>query len=82
MSTVQSTIAAAVEEQTATTNQITGYVNEAASSSRTIAERIGSVANSVKRIDVAAQDTQQSADSLNELASELADVVGGFTVRS
>lgn len=82
MSTVQSAIAAAVEEQTATTNEITGYVDEAAGNSRTIAQRIGSVADSVKRTGGTARETQESADSLTELASELADVVAEFTVRS
>lgn len=82
MSTVQSAIAAAVEEQTATTNEITGYVDEAAGNSRMIAQRIGSVADSVKRTGGTARETQESAGSLTELASELADVVAEFTVRS
>ena len=62
---IQGTIASAVEEQTATTNEITRHVNEAAAGA-------GEIATSVSGVAQAAQDTSEGAASARAAAQELA----------
>ena len=68
---MQTTIASAVEEQTATTNEIARSVNEAAAGSSQIAENITSVAS-------AAEDTSKGATRTQDAAAELREVAGGL----
>ena len=68
---MQTTIASAVEEQTATTNEIARSVNEAAAGSSQIAENITSVAS-------AAEDTSKGATRTQDAAADLRDVAGGL----
>jgi methyl-accepting chemotaxis protein len=76
---MQTTIASAVEEQTATTNEIGRNVAEAARGSAEIAENIVSVAQAASETSEGASRTQQAAASLAEVADGLQEVVAGAT---
>ncbi len=73
---LQTTIAAAVEEQTATTNEISRSVTEAARGSSEIAENITSVAMAARSNTEAATATHAAASTLAEVAAELQALVG------
>jgi methyl-accepting chemotaxis protein len=75
----QSTIASAVEEQTATTNEMGRNVTEAATGSSDIAENITGVARSASDTTAAASSTSQAADELARMASDLQQLVGQFS---
>ncbi|GGI08120.1 methyl-accepting chemotaxis protein [Egicoccus halophilus] len=74
---MQNTIASAVEEQTATTNEISRSVNEAARGSSEIAENIVSVAQAAGDTSQGASRTQQAAAELREVADGLQALVDG-----
>ena len=74
------TIAAAVEEQTATTAEIARSVAEAASGSAEIAENIQDVASAAATTETSVSATQQASDDLAALSNELAALVAQFTV--
>jgi methyl-accepting chemotaxis protein len=67
----QNTIASAVEEQTATTNEITRNVTEAAKGSTEIARNITGVALAAKSTTEGANDTQMASVELSKMASAL-----------
>jgi methyl-accepting chemotaxis protein len=69
---LQTGIASAVEEQAATTSEITRSVNEAANASSGIAQSIGSVARE-------AMETAQGAQMVRESASTVADVAAALS---
>jgi methyl-accepting chemotaxis protein len=71
----QNTIASAVEEQTATTNEITRNVSEAAKGSMEIAQNITGVASAAKSTTAGANDTQKASAELSRMAAELLAVV-------
>jgi methyl-accepting chemotaxis protein len=75
----QSTIASAVEEQTATTNEMGRNVSEAATGSSDIAENITGVARSASETTASANSTSQAADELARMASDLRQLVGQFS---
>jgi len=74
---MQTTIASAVEEQTATTNEIARSVNEAAAGSSQIAENITSVATAAGEAAQGAGRAQSAAGDLREVAKDLNAVVEG-----
>jgi methyl-accepting chemotaxis protein len=74
----QSTIASAVEEQTATTNEMSRSVTEAATGSTDIASTIMGVARTASETTAAAGSTAQAADELARMAAELQQLVGQF----
>jgi methyl-accepting chemotaxis protein len=74
----QATIAAAVEEQTATTNEKGRNVAEAAGGSTDIATNIAGVARSASETTAAATTTSNAADALAGMASEMRELVGRF----
>ncbi|MEU2348358.1 methyl-accepting chemotaxis protein [Modestobacter sp. NPDC049651] len=76
----QSTIAAAVEEQTATTNEMNRNVAEAAGSSRSIAQAITGLATGTQATNDRVAEAQQSASELARMSDELQSAVGRFTV--
>jgi methyl-accepting chemotaxis protein len=82
ISDIQNTIASAVEEQTATTNEITRHVTEAATGANEIAASITGVAQAAHDTSSGAASTQVSARDLAELADELNRSVTRFVVRS
>ena len=77
---IQSTIASAVEEQTATTNEIARSVTEAAAGADGIASDITQVARAASENRAGAQDTLQSATDLSAIATELRALVDRFTL--
>ena len=75
---IQTTIASAVEEQTATTNEIARSVTEAAAGANGIAEDVTQVANAAADTRQGAHDTLDAATRLADVAAELRTLVGTF----
>lgn len=75
---MQSTIASAVEEQTATANEISRNVSEAAKGTSDIAKNIGHVAQNAKSTTTAVSNTSQAADELSRMAVELQKLLTKF----
>ncbi len=74
----QSTIAGAVEEQTASSNEMTRSIAEAASASGEIASTIVSVAAAALSTASSVGDTRAASVDVHRTAEELAEVVGRF----
>jgi methyl-accepting chemotaxis protein len=74
----QTTIASAVEEQTATTNEMGRNVADAATGSADIAANITAVARAASDTTAGAGNTAQAADKLARMAAELQHLVGQF----
>ncbi len=72
---IQSTIASAVEEQTATTAEIARNVGEAALGTREIAQNVSGVAQAARSTTEGAANTKASADELSRMAVELQRLV-------
>lgn len=79
MNDISNSIASAVEEQTATTNEIGRNVAEAAKGSGEIAENITSVAQAAQSTNSGASDVNAAASELSRMAAELQRLVGQFT---
>ena len=77
ISHISTTIASAVEEQSATTNEISRSVNEVAIGSSQIAENITSVAEAARDTSASAARTHSTAVGLTTVASDLRAVVEG-----
>lgn len=75
---IQSSIASAVEEQSATTDEIARSLAEAAGATDGITSSIGVVAGISQETTAIARDTQAAASELRELASELRSAVARF----
>jgi len=73
---IQNTIATAVEEQTATTNEIARNISETAKGSSEIANNITGVASAVTETQQSASASQQAAHELSQLAVRLRGAVG------
>jgi methyl-accepting chemotaxis protein len=74
----QATIASAVEEQTATTNEMSRNVAEAATGSADIAQNVTGVARSASDTQAASSSTSQAADELARMAADMRTLVGQF----
>ncbi len=79
---ISNTIAGAVEEQTATTNEISRNVGDAAKGTTEIAENITGVAEAAKQTTQAAIDSQTAATDLSKMAVDLQKIVGQFILKS
>jgi len=75
---IQTTIASAVEEQSATTNEITRNLAEAAKGTTDISHNIVGVAEAARSTTAGAAETQKSAQALERMAAELQGLVGQF----
>jgi methyl-accepting chemotaxis protein len=75
---IQNTIASAVEEQTATTGEISRNVTEAAKGSNEIAQNVSGVAQAARSTTEGAANTKNSADELSRLAVDLQKLVAQF----
>jgi methyl-accepting chemotaxis protein len=75
---LQNTIASAVEEQTATTGEISRNVGEAAHGSNGIAQNISSVAQAARSTTEGASNTKSAADNLSRIAVDLQKLVAQF----
>jgi methyl-accepting chemotaxis protein len=77
---LQTTVAGAVEEQTATTNEISRSVSQAAQSSGQITTGIGEVAEGAQSTLGGMEEVQNAAEKLAQMAAELQQLVGRFQV--
>ena len=77
---ISSTIATAVEEQNATTNEMARNVSEAAHGSGEITSNIGGVAQAAESTSRGASDTQKAAQQLVETSAELRRLVEQFKI--
>lgn len=75
---ISSTIATAVEEQSATTNEMSRNVQQAAKGSGEISHNIQGVATAAESTTRGAQDTLKSAQQLTEMAVQLKTLVEQF----
>lgn len=75
---IQATIASAVEEQTATTNEMGRNVSEAAKGSSEIAQNITGVARAAESTSQGSNDSLRAATELARMASELQSLVQRF----
>jgi methyl-accepting chemotaxis protein len=76
----QTTIASAVEEQTATTNEMSQNVSVAAESSEKVSSNISGVARAASSTTSGVRDAQRAASELAQMSSELQQLVDQFTV--
>jgi len=79
---ISSTIATAVEEQSATTNEMSRNVQEAAKGSAEISKNIQGVATAAESTTHGAQDTQKAAEQLTEMSSQLRKMVEQFKLEN
>jgi methyl-accepting chemotaxis protein len=75
---IQTTIASAVEEQTATTGEMSRGVTEVATDTTTIADGLAGVARSAEQTTSNALVTENAADQLARTADELEAIVARF----
>jgi methyl-accepting chemotaxis protein len=75
---ISGTIATAVEEQSATTNEMSRNVQEAAKGSGEISQNIQGVATAAESTTHGAQDTLKAAQQLTEMAAQLRSLVEQF----
>jgi methyl-accepting chemotaxis protein len=75
----QTTIASAVEEQTATTNEMSRSVQEAATGAGEIAGNITGVSSAADSTTQALTQTRTAVDELSRMAADLRTTVGRFT---
>jgi methyl-accepting chemotaxis protein len=74
----QTTIASAVEEQTATTQEMSRNVAEAATGSSEIAQNIVGVAEAAQTTSAGVTQSQDAASELSRMSGELQTLVGQF----
>jgi methyl-accepting chemotaxis protein len=79
---ISSTIAAAVEEQSATTNEMTRNVADAAKGSGEITHNIEGVAEAARGTSSSAQESQKAANELAEMAVQLRGLVEQFKINA
>jgi methyl-accepting chemotaxis protein len=77
---ISATIAAAVEEQSATTNEMTRNASEAANGAGNISENIGGVAQAADGTSAKAQESQKAAQELSTIAAELSRLMAQFKI--
>jgi len=77
---ISNTIASSVEEQTATTNEISRNVSQAARGSAEIGENISGVAQAASDTTQGANDTLEASKNLSEMAAQLQALVEKFKV--
>ena len=75
---LQATIASAVEEQTATTNEIARSVSSAAQGASEITGNIGGVAQVARSTSAGTAETTRAAGELASMAATLQELVGRF----
>ena len=80
VNTYQTTIASAVEEQSATTAEMSRNVAQAADGSTSIAQNIEVVASAAQSSSTGIGEAQRSASELAQLSSELRELVSRFRI--
>jgi methyl-accepting chemotaxis protein len=82
ISHISTVIATAVEEQSATTSEMSRNVNEAAHGASTISDNIQGVASAAQNTSTSVGEAQTATEHLSRMASQLHDLVGQFKVNS
>ncbi len=77
---ISATIAAAVEEQSATTNEMTRNASEAANGAGDISHNIDGVTKAAEDTLKRAQESQKAAHDLAAIATELSTLMGRFKI--
>ncbi|MCI3921881.1 methyl-accepting chemotaxis protein [Paenibacillus sp. TRM 82003] len=77
---LQATIAAAVEEQSATTSEMVRNVSEVSTGSREIATNISGIATAADHTTAGANQTATTAGEVSAAAAELKELVDSFTL--
>ncbi len=77
---ISATIAAAVEEQSATTNEMTRNASEAASGAGEISGNIGGVAQAAEGTLARARESEKAAQELASIATELSRLMRQFKI--
>ena len=80
INSISATIAAAVEEQSATTNEMTRNAGEAASGANGISVNIGGLAQAADGTLLRAQESQKAAQELSSIATQLGTLMRQFTI--
>jgi methyl-accepting chemotaxis protein len=80
INSISATIAAAVEEQSATTNEMTRNAGEAASGANGISVNIGGLAQVADGTLLRAQESQKAAQELSSIATQLGSLMRQFTI--
>jgi methyl-accepting chemotaxis protein len=80
VSQISTTIATAVEEQSATTSEMARNVTEAARGASTISDNIKGVAEAAQSTSTNVGESQTATEHLSKMANELRDLVGQFKV--
>jgi methyl-accepting chemotaxis protein len=75
---ISGTIATAVEEQSATTAEMSRNVSEAARGSGEVAQNIQGVAQAAQSTSQGATDSQKAAQNLAQMSTQLRELVGRF----
>jgi len=78
ISDIQNTIASAVEQQTATTNEIGQNVAMAAGNSADISQSVSGVAEAARMTAAGVTETRRAAAELSKMAAELEQIVARF----
>jgi methyl-accepting chemotaxis protein len=79
---IASTIATAVEQQSATTSEMSRNVSEAVRGSGEVAKNITSVATAAQSTSSGASDSQRAAQQLARMSTELRELVGQFKINA
>ncbi len=77
---ISATIAAAVEQQSATTNEMTRNASEAASGASDISRNIGGVTEAAEGTLARAQESQKAAQEMASIAAELSTLMRRFKI--
>ncbi len=77
---ISGTIATAVEEQSATTNEMTRNVADAAKGAEEITHNIEGVSEAARGTSSSAQESQKAANDLAGMAAQLHNLVGQFRI--
>jgi methyl-accepting chemotaxis protein len=80
ISDFQTTIASAVEEQTATTSEVTRNVSNAAAGAKDISDNVNGVAQAAQTTAAAVTESQTATEDLARMSSELKQLVAQFTI--
>ena len=81
VSDYQTTIASAVEEQTATTNEMSRNIQEAARGTEEISTNIATVASNAQKLRAGMVETRQVATELSRVSGTMRDQVSVFRTR-
>jgi methyl-accepting chemotaxis protein len=80
INSISATIAAAVEEQSATTNEMTRNANEAATGAGNISVNIGGAAKAADGTLLRARESQEAAQELSSIATQLGGLMKQFKI--